>query len=81
MAKTPKVLFTDSSRSFILSALGYKSIKGGQLVRKDNGEPALCKNGDTIKVKQFAGVYKEDGVDIFIKGDLRSIMDFVDDIK
>lgn len=73
---TPKLLFTDKALPLVLEAFGKSINEDGLIVEKENGEIVLTPEGEEIEARNFAGIKK--GSEIFIKGDLYSIMNLVE---
>lgn len=73
----PKLLFHKETLSLILEAFG-KSINGDEIIiETSTQEPVLTPDGEEIEAINFGGIKK--GSEIFIKDDLLSIMNLVDD--
>lgn len=72
----PTIITFDKRLSVeVLDAMGKKVNKEGMIVEKDTGEPVLTKNGETVMIKELAGIKK--GSQVFIKNDITSLIEFV----
>ena len=69
---TPKLLFTDNAMPLILEAFGKSINDEGLIIETATGEIVLTPEGEEIEASNFGCIKK--GSEIFIKGDLYSIM-------
>ncbi|MHB8261686.1 MAG: hypothetical protein ACYDEC_15600 [Bacteroidia bacterium] len=72
----PKLLFTDKAMPLILEAFGKSISEDGLIIESKTGEPVLTPEGEEIFAHEFGGLKK--GSEIFIKGDLYSIMNLAE---
>ena len=75
-----KMTFSDEAAWLILEAFGYEFNKNGLIAEIGTGELAMTTKGETISKSEFGGIMKgPNGGPRFLKGDLCSLMDFVDE--
>jgi|GEM_PF-4002018 hypothetical protein len=72
--KKTKIIFTERTLDFILEAFNLETDQNDFIIKSDTKEKILSINGETIKRNELAGIHKME----FIKGDLHSLMDFVE---
>lgn len=75
-----KILFDRSATDFILDSFDKKTDQDGYVVEKKNPKQrVLTLDGQEIRKDQFGGIRK--GSEIFIKSDLPSLIQLLDDLK
>lgn len=75
-----KIIFDESAKNFILDTFDKSTDAEGFLIEKANpSQRVLTKDAQEIKKDQFAGIRK--GSEIFIKSDLPSLIQLIDDLK
>jgi len=80
MEKDSVIIFDEESKLKILEIMGKVIDSDGFIVEKsDNTQRVLTKDGEEIKLSEFAGVRK--GSEIFIKNDINSILELSDIIE
>ncbi|MFH1365585.1 MAG: hypothetical protein ABIH28_03310 [archaeon] len=71
------ILFDEQSKETLLEIMKKSVDSEGFIVEKDNPtERVLTKDGEEIKLEEFAGVRK--GSEIFIKNDINSILELAE---
>lgn len=72
------VLFDESSKKKILEIMNKDIDSDGFIIERGSNpiQRVLTKEGEEIKITEFAGVRK--GSEIFIKNDINSILDLAD---
>ena len=67
------ITFDKEFKTIILESFGKKT-KEGVIVERDSEAPVLTMKGETITIKEFAGI--KHGPEIFIKNDITSLIEF-----
>jgi len=69
--------FDDSSKKYLLKLLDKDVDSEGYIIEKNTKERVLTPQGEYIKLDEFAA-YKK-GSEIFIKSDITSLIDLIED--
>jgi hypothetical protein len=71
------ITFDESSKQSLLRMMNKSVDSQGFIVEKENpSERVLTKDGEEIKLEEFAGVRK--GSEVFIKNDINSILELAE---
>ncbi len=71
------IVFDEASKQSLLRIMNKSIDSQGFIVEKDNpSERVLTKDGEEIKLEEFAGVRK--GSEVFIKNDINSILELAE---
>jgi len=71
------IVFDEKSKEALLEIMNKSVDPEGFIIEKDNPtERVLTKEGEEIKLEEFAGVRK--GSEVFIKNDLNSILELAE---
>lgn len=71
------ITFDESSKQSLLRIMNKSVDSQGFIVEKENpSERVLTKDGEEIKLEEFAGVRK--GSEVFIKNDINSILELAE---
>lgn len=71
------IIFDESSKQSLLRIMNKSVDSQGFIVEKENpSERVLTKDGEEIKLEEFAGVRK--GSEVFIKNDINSILELAE---
>ncbi|HLD55023.1 MAG TPA: hypothetical protein VJB35_02060 [Candidatus Nanoarchaeia archaeon] len=71
------IIFDESSKKSLLRIMNKSVDSQGFIVEKENpSERVLTKDGEEIKLEEFAGVRK--GSEVFIKNDMNSILELAE---
>jgi len=74
------LVFDSSARDFVLETFGKAVDTDGYLVERANpGQRVLTRDGQEIRLEEFAGVVK--GSEIYLKSDLLSLIDLCDALQ
>ncbi len=74
------IVFDQSARDFVLEAFDKKIDSDHYLVEKASpNRRVLTKDGEEIRIDQFAGVQK--GSEIYIKSDIASLIELCDSLS
>jgi hypothetical protein len=71
-----KIVFNDSAKEMILSAIGMKVKKGKVFDQK--GKAAYDSAGNRVTLENFAGAFTKNGEVHFLTDDILSIFDYVE---